>query len=91
MLNSNLSGAVFFRRLSIFGLTCWLVDGGSTSSGGQKSLLLQTSKDLAHVWRQGDLLPNSSAAVGPSHDPYFDPKCSVVGIFFFLRALCLGK
>ena len=37
MPKSKSSGAVFSRRLSIFGLTCCSVDGGSIFSGGQKS------------------------------------------------------
>lgn len=34
---------------------------------------------------------DSSAANGPSHDPSSDPEWSVVGTFFFLRALYLGE
>jgi hypothetical protein len=40
----------FSERRLMFRLTYGLVDGGSTSSEGQNSSLLQPSKNIPHVW-----------------------------------------
>lgn len=87
---SNLFGAVFFRRLSFFGLTCWPADGGSTSSRDQKSSLLEMSEYFAHIRRWVTSSSDSIAVDGPSHDPSFDPECFVVGTFILLAGALPG-
>ena len=89
MPKSNSSGAMFFCHLFIFGLTCSMTE---TPSPGVKNRRSYSRVTILRMFGDGvTISSDSSAADSPSHDTSSNPKCFVVGTFFFLRAFYLGK